>query len=110
MSDYISREELKLRIRNKIYDMPKNSDGTMNQADAMFTDGMYRALDLVEHMPSADVREIIKVEAEPNKGEWEFFDYPYMGYRCSKCGAIGNYDHKFCHDCGIEMKVESTEE
>lgn len=52
----------------------------------------------------------IEVEVEPTKGEWEFFDYPYMGYRCSKCGAIGNYDHKFCHDCGIEMKVEPTEE
>ena len=106
MSDYISREELILRIRNKIYDMPKNSDETMNQADAMFTNGLYRALDLAEHMPSADVRENIY-------GEWEEVtnykdDNVYQWHIiCSVCRQRGMFESdNFCPNCGADMRGE----
>lgn len=53
------------------------------------------AVDRLDEMPPADVRENIH-------GEW--FDKGSLSCRCSSCGCKSSKESKFCSECGADMR------
>ena len=53
------------------------------------------------------------LEQEPKRGEWKYYNYsdinnPYVGfYECTVCKQHEHIKHKFCPNCGADMRGDT---
>ena len=91
MTDYISREAAKKIVDN---------------INTFCAGWRYVAIDEIDALPAADVREV-------KKGKWELVhcDDGYGGYDLythKECGAISVQKRNYCHNCGADMRRGQT--
>jgi rubrerythrin len=71
----------------------------------LINDNDFSAVELLDHMPAADVVEVRR--GEWIKDEWSLF---YPRYNCSVCGCIRlGEPTKFCPDCGADMRGNNND-
>ena len=94
MSDYISRENAKDALQEKVFHN--------------LTDEFYGAMQVLDELEPADVAPVVH-------GHWEYIDDTYCGFedtdvRCSVCKTTTNIKRfrktKWCPDCGAKMDGE----
>ena len=99
MADYIDREELIVKFQ-QLADIEWNKETGTSWANAFF-----EAVDIIDDMPSADVRENVHGEwVKAPAEDWCTFDT----CKCSECGVVEYFNKgwkwfNFCPNCGARM-------
>lgn len=101
MTDLIERQAAIDAIRSLYILIPKKNN------DFAYDMAIDQAYDMVEDLPSA--------EPERKTGKWliEYHD-SILGRRaeikyCSECRQVSPFRHKFCPNCGADMRGEDHE-
>lgn len=58
---------------------------------------------ILEKLPAADVREVVRGGWEEHGEPNERGKYELWYYSCTRCGAVGIPQFNYCHNCGAMM-------
>lgn len=94
MAEYIDKQEV-LYILNSL-----NTAHLELTGKPMF--GFISATDLIQDIPAADVRPVVR-------GEWKPTGAGCLTSKCSVCGNKSIETGNFCHNCGADIRVGDAE-
>lgn len=100
MPEYIEREALTDKIKEKIAEYPVSTDMYRVTYDNFIVRGLRIALGIIQNQTTADVQEV-------RHGEWIEDDYGVQV--CSECGEEHEWDEfraTYCDICGAKMDKE----
>jgi hypothetical protein len=112
MAEYIEREALKERFRERLGWLKLD---VHDEYSGALLDGCEADMDLIDEIPGADVVPVVHGRWIKEKDSFQTDDYYccYYDYKCSICNEIINSRHGlpgYCPGCGAKMDGGSVNE